>query len=66
MTLTDRTGRMTPIREVRVFVFDEETGIGSIAGEPNTTSILYDLSGRRVSSPRKGIYIQNGKKYLMK
>jgi hypothetical protein len=26
----------------------------------------YDLQGRRVSHPRKGIYIRNGKKILSK
>ena len=31
------------------------------------TSHLYDLQGRRIDSPpHKGVYIQNGKKYLFK
>ena len=29
-----------------------------------TTESIYDLQGRRVENPSKGIYIQNGKKYL--
>jgi hypothetical protein len=27
---------------------------------------IYDLSGRRVSEPTKGIYINNGKKIMVK
>ena len=27
--------------------------------------IFYDLSGRVVKNPSKGIYIKNGKKYIM-
>ena len=39
-----------------------------LAPEPeNDTPILYDLSGRRLEQkPQKGIYIQNGKKVLVK
>ena len=44
------------------------TGIHSIeATEVNGDGALYDLQGRRVTTPqRKGIYIRNGKKYVMK
>lgn len=28
--------------------------------------VIYNLSGQRVSSPSKGIYIQNGKKFILK
>ena len=32
-----------------------------------TTNTLYDLHGRRLTAkPTKGIYIQNGKKYVVK
>jgi hypothetical protein len=26
--------------------------------------VIYDLSGRRIAKPTKGIYIMNGKKYI--
>jgi arabinan endo-1,5-alpha-L-arabinosidase len=44
------------------------TGIHSIeATEVNGDGALYDLQGRRVTTPqRKGIYIRNGKKFVMK
>ncbi len=33
----------------------------------NTDSAIYDLMGRRLNvKPTKGIYIQNGKKYVVK
>lgn len=40
-------------------------GIHSIDNEPST-SVLYDLSGRRVVNPKRGVYIQGGKKVLVK
>ena len=39
----------------------EEIGVGK-----NTQKGIYDLTGRPVSAPTKGIYIQNGKKVLVK
>ena len=33
----------------------------------NSSTIIYDLSGRKVSTPtQRGIYIRNGKKYILK
>ena len=29
-------------------------------------SAIYDLNGRKVAQPTKGIYIQNGKKYVVR
>ena len=47
----------------RLDVVESPTGIDSL--EEDTTlpsgSAIYDLSGRRVNNPAKGIYIQNGK-----
>ncbi|MBE6297899.1 MAG: hypothetical protein E7088_05370 [Bacteroidales bacterium] len=40
-----------------------ETGITTIVIAPNETKI-YDLSGRECTTPKNGIYIINGKKYL--
>ena len=46
---------------------DGTTGIhSSSAVSGNVPAVLFDLSGRRVSKPGKGIYIQNGKKILRK
>lgn len=49
--------------------YDMETGTTSIDLKPQTEekSIIYDLQGRRLADkPTKGVYIQNGKKYVVK
>ncbi|MCD8301965.1 MAG: calycin-like domain-containing protein, partial [Prevotellaceae bacterium] len=51
--------------------FDEEENnepdaIASIPSEADAANAVYDLSGRKVSAPSKGIYIINGKKVLVK
>ena len=56
----------------REFVLDfgDETITGIIGVTTNTdytdNTDVYDLSGRRVQNPAKGIYIQNGKKVIIK
>ena len=49
------------------FNFDDETAINALE---NATKVdngaIYDLSGRRVENPTKGIYIINGKKVIFK
>lgn len=57
--------------KVREMIFEgesgESTGISEIAGESNAVNgKIYDLSGREVKNPAKGIYIKNGKKVLVK
>lgn len=42
------------------------TGVAEILGKQSTDSPIYDLQGRRVIEPRKGIYLKNGKKSIMK
>ena len=49
------------------FSFGDVTGITDIeAGKGNATDVYFDLSGRRVSAPAKGIYVKNGKKVFVK
>lgn len=47
---------------------DTTSEIEEINAEPSKlqTNIYYDLSGRRVEHPRKGIYIVNGKKIVIR
>ncbi|MBQ7472486.1 MAG: cellulosome protein [Prevotella sp.] len=45
----------------------DPTGIESIYNsQDNRAGAYYDLSGRRVQNPKNGIYIQNGKKIIIK
>ena len=51
----------------RVLKIDAEaTGIRSIDNGQLTIDNYYDLSGRRVAKPTKGIYVKNGKKVVVK
>ena len=47
-----------------IVIDGEATGIKAIetAGDQN----VYDLQGRKVTAPRKGLYIISGKKYIVK
>lgn len=43
----------------------EQSSISEIEG-PASDAVIYDLQGHRVSNPRRGLYIVNGKKTLLK
>ena len=53
-----------------LFDENETTGIEDINVDgnntPDTNEPYYDLSGRRISKPTKGVYIHNGKKVIVK
>ncbi len=46
--------------------YDEYLGVEGVEADTTASAAVYDLSGRRVAEMRKGIYIQNGKKTLVK
>ena len=50
------------------FDFSDATAIGAVANSEEVISNgeFYDLQGRRVTNPTKGIYIVNGKKVVIK
>ena len=49
------------------FVFNEANGIVAIDnGQLTMDNFVYDLQGRRVAQPTKGLYIVNGKKVFIK
>lgn len=43
-----------------------ETAIQSVSGSRKAETVIYDLTGRRVKHAKKGLYIVNGKKVLVK
>ena len=51
-------------RELKIVVEGEATGIKAI--ETATDKNVYDLQGRKVAAPQKGLYIINGKKMIVK
>lgn len=45
----------------------ETTGINAVSSSADKTDAeWYDLSGRRVAQPAKGIYVKNGRKVIVK
>ncbi len=48
----------------RFVVQDTATGVQQVQGAADATHKLYDLSGRRLQQPTKGVFIRNGKKYV--
>ncbi|MBR5593667.1 MAG: hypothetical protein IKW46_06290, partial [Bacteroidaceae bacterium] len=42
------------------------TGIEEVKGENGEVKTIYDLQGRKVEVPSKGLYIINGKKVFIK
>lgn len=59
---------LLPTTNAREFIgFDDDsttTGINSIDNGQQTYDNVYDLQGRRVAQPAKGMYIVNGKKVI--
>ena len=57
---------VSPARSIRMS-FDGVTGIATVengAVKAVETGDIYDLSGRKVKKPSKGIYLMNGKKFV--
>lgn len=51
----------------KMYFSTEPTAIKSVSTEKEKTdNTVYDLSGRRVMNPQKGIYIVDGKKVVIK
>ncbi len=49
------------------FAFDATvTGVDNINAQDSEEEKVYDLQGRRIAKPAKGVYIVNGKKVIMK
>ena len=68
VAITDRNGAQKGVNEVKVKVWGEDaTGISPLSVSPEgRKTAVYDLSGRRVDNPTKGLYIVNGKKMMVR
>ena len=54
-------------RDYLEFTFDDDvTSVESIKRETRTNNQYFNLAGQRVAQPTKGLYIVNGKKYVIK
>ena len=55
-----------PARALDIVFDDETTGIKENNRETIANNQFFDLSGRKVAQPTKGLYIVNGKKVVIK
>ena len=53
-------------RQFLAFSFGESTGITANKREAISNNEYYNLNGQRVAQPTKGLYIVNGKKFIVK
>ena len=60
------TSGLSEARRVSVVFDDETTAIDTIQTSKSAVDGYYDLQGRRVTQPMKGLYIVNGKKIVIK
>lgn len=60
------TSSPAPARRFSIAIGGNTTGIESIGTASLNDGQWYDLQGRRVSQPRKGIFMKNGKKVVVK
>lgn len=63
----ETTTELTAGARISIVFEDETTGISLTENsELRTENAVYDLQGRRVAQPQKGLYIVNGKKFVKK
>ena len=53
-------------KAVQIAVTAATTGIEEVGVKPATDGAIYDLQGRRVKNPTRGLYIINGRKIMVK
>ena len=59
------TASVASVKAINVVFNDEETAIKDVEQHPNVQGI-YNLQGQQVNAPRRGLYIINGKKVIIK
>jgi len=57
---------MTDLGEVAEDISTDITEVTTGVPQRTTDNAIYDLTGRKISNPTKGFYIQNGKKFYKK
>jgi hypothetical protein len=62
----DADGKNESAETTVVWTIGDESSITSISVTSNGKTTVYDLSGRRVATPAKGLYIVNGVKTILK
>ena len=62
----DELARVSKNIDITLTYTKNDTGITEVKGENGKVKTIYDLQGRKVESPSRGIYIVNGKKVFVK
>lgn len=62
----DELARVSKNIDITLTYTKNDTGITDVKGENGNVKTVYDLQGRRINNPTRGIYIVNGKKVLIK
>ena len=62
----DELARVGKNIDITLTYTKNDTGITEVRGENGDIKTVYDLQGRKVESPSRGIYIVNGKKVFVK
>ena len=67
-TVSAHTAYLPATASGRAFIgFDDETtGIKTVSNAAENNGMIFNLNGQRVSSPKGGLYIKNGKKVIIK
>lgn len=70
LDVTDRDGNKKNVNEVKICVFGDdeefETDVDLATENGKKDENVFDLSGRKVINAKAGIYVKNGKKYVVK
>lgn len=64
--LTAQGGSAAPARLNITFDDNNTTGIKNVSEQTNIDDAIYTLNGTQVDHPVKGLYIKNGKKFIVK
>lgn len=65
VVLSSVSGGNTGAR-IRLEYSNETTGISTVDDQDYSDNNCYDLMGRRIASPKRGLYVVNGKKTIVK
>lgn len=66
ITVTDRNGKRATIRKIHIFEAQDAIDAIETPSAELPNGDYYDLSGRKVQNPSKGVFIRNGKKVAIK
>ena len=58
--------RVPPMNKLEIVLHDYGTGVEDVNLNHDVNHVVFDLQGRKVANPRKGIYIKDGNKVLIK